>query len=89
MAFLSLWGRECFYIIKSDQQERRRFMESITVRPVALNFAPERAELETFLAAHHLKLEADVERAFGLYDDGDVLRGLPYLRWKVSRPWKL
>lgn len=50
-------------------------MESITVRPVALNFAPERAELETFLAAHHLKLEADVERAFGLYDDEDVLRG--------------
>lgn len=50
-------------------------MESITVRPVALDFAPERLELETFLASHHLKLEADVERAFGLYDMEDTLLG--------------
>lgn len=50
-------------------------MESIAIRPVALDFAPERAELEAFLRSHHLKLEADVERAFGLYDGEDRLLG--------------
>lgn len=50
-------------------------MESIIVRPIALDFAPERLELEAFLAAHHLNLEADVEKAFGLYDAEDTLQG--------------
>ena len=35
-------------------------MESITVRPITLQFAPDRAELAAFLQAHHLRLEEDV-----------------------------
>jgi len=47
----------------------------VTTRPIDLNFAPERRELTAFLAAHHLKLEEDVDCAFGLYDENETLRG--------------
>lgn len=50
-------------------------MESIAVRPIQLNFAPDRAELTAFLESHHLRLETDVEAAFGLYDENDALCG--------------
>ena len=50
-------------------------MESITVRPITLQFAPDRAELAAFLQAHHLRLEEDVEAAFGLYNENDALLG--------------
>ena len=49
-------------------------MDGVTIRPVQLNFAPDRMELEAFLRAHHLKLETDVEQAFGLYGyEGQLL----------------
>lgn len=47
----------------------------VTTRPIDLNFAPERSALTAFLAVHHLKLEADVECAFGLYDENETLCG--------------
>ena len=50
-------------------------MEAMTTRPIELNFAPERAELTAFLRAHHLTLESDVECAFGIYDENEVLHG--------------
>ena len=50
-------------------------MESVTIRPIQLNFLPDRAGLERFLQDHHLKLEGDVECAFGLFDEKDVLCG--------------
>lgn len=50
-------------------------MESIAIRPIQLNFAPDRAELAAFLEVHHLKLDADVETAFGLYDENEALCG--------------
>ena len=50
-------------------------MESVVIRPVDLSFLPERTQLEAFLHSHHLKLEKDVEQAFGLYDAGEELLG--------------
>lgn len=60
-------------------------MESVSLRPVSLNFAPERKALEDFLLAHHLRPEPDVECAFGLYDENDVLRGCGCAAGKVLK----
>jgi len=50
-------------------------MEEMNVRELQLSFLPERWMLEAFLAAHHLRLEGDVERAYGIFDSGEALRG--------------
>lgn len=50
-------------------------METVAIRPIQLNFLPDRTELEKFLQDHHLKLETDVECAFGLFDENDALCG--------------
>ena len=41
-------------------------MEDMTIRELQLSFLPERQMLEEFLLRHHLRLEADVECAYGI-----------------------
>lgn len=50
-------------------------MEDMTIRELQLSFLPERQMLEEFLLRHHLRLEADVECAYGIFDGDDALCG--------------
>lgn len=50
-------------------------MEDYQIRALQLSFLPEREALEQFLHAHRLKLENDVECAFGIFSADETLLG--------------
>ena len=50
-------------------------MEDYQIRALQLSFLPEREALEQFLHAHRLKLENDVECAFGIFSADERLLG--------------
>lgn len=49
--------------------------EEYTVRGLALSLPFERRQLTDFLARHHLKYEADIQAAYGIFDAEDRLFG--------------
>ena len=49
--------------------------EDLSVRAIPLQYGEERERLQAFLADKGLRFEADIERAFGVFDTGDTLLG--------------
>lgn len=49
--------------------------EEFSVRQISLRYPEERRRLEQFLAGHALRMENDVEAAFGIFDGNDALVG--------------
>ena len=50
-------------------------IEDFSIRPISLRYDTDRQELVHFLAAQGLRFEADIETAFGVYDEADRLMG--------------
>lgn len=48
-------------------------MEDMTIREIHLRLTSEREMLSTFLASHGLKLDGDVECAFGIFESEDLV----------------
>ena len=50
-------------------------IEDLSVRAIPLQYGEERERLQAFLACQGLRFEADIERAFGVFDTEDTLLG--------------
>lgn len=50
-------------------------IEDYYIREIALSYPPERTALSEFLSAHELRFEEDIELAYGVYDEEEVLHG--------------
>lgn len=49
--------------------------DTITVRALSVGITEDAAMLRAFLARHALGFEADIDAAFGVFDEDEVLRG--------------
>ena len=49
--------------------------DTITVRALSVGVTEDAAMLRAFLAHHALGFEADIDAAFGVFDEDEVLRG--------------
>ena len=49
--------------------------DTITVRALSVGVTEDAAMLRAFLARHALGFEADIDAAFGVFDEDEVLRG--------------
>lgn len=50
-------------------------IEGYRIAPIPLHFPEEREQLRAFLARHQLRYESDIQSAFGIYNEEDVLVG--------------
>lgn len=48
-------------------------IEDFRIAQLPLQYPEEREQLADFLARHHLKLESDIQSAFGVFDEADTL----------------
>lgn len=49
--------------------------DTLNIHEISLGFPHDKQMLEEFLSRHHLKFEEDIEAAFGIFDQDDVLLG--------------
>ena len=50
-------------------------IEGYRIAQIPLHFPEEREQLRAFLARHQLRYESDIQSAFGIYNEEDVLVG--------------
>ena len=60
-------------------------MDEVVVQELQLSFAPDKAMLQEFLRWHNLKLEEDVECAFGIFSEEETLCGCGCAAGKVLK----